>query len=171
MTKRSLVIALAVLACLCAPAFSQKLKEKKKKEKRFEPIVKQDVRDYAGRYEGISPDYVLEIQVNAGGEMSIVSLEDDRRATVGEIKLDGPRLTGTKVYDDGASTRFEGVFVNRILNGESAFGIQVGNLQIRLGGAFIDKAFYRHVAASGAAVADTRSSGWRNRSIVHVRGM
>jgi hypothetical protein len=134
---------LILFALLSAAPVSggQKLKYKKK-EKRFEPAVKQRVEEYAGRYTGIMPDYYLEVAATADGELRVTSHEGERRATLGDIRLDGARLTATRIYADGATRDFEATFVNRILNGESSFGIMVENVEVPFDGMTLTSIFY-----------------------------
>jgi hypothetical protein len=138
------VAVLTLLAMLCAVPVSggQKLKNKKK-EKRFEPVVKQRIEEYAGRYVGIMPDYYLEIAAGADGKLSITSQEGTRRATLRDIRITGARLTATRVYPDGATKEFEATFANRILNGESSFGIMVENLNVEFEDMTFNRIFYR----------------------------
>ena len=81
MTTKLIALALC-LASVCAPQASAQ-KKYKHKEKRFEPVARQDVRDYAGRYVGIEDDYVVEVRVGEDGRLSATSREggrDDPRA-------------------------------------------------------------------------------------------
>ncbi|HZG53868.1 MAG TPA: hypothetical protein VEZ40_17320 [Pyrinomonadaceae bacterium] len=136
------VLVLLALSVAAPVSGGQKLKNKKK-EKRFEPIAKQRIADYAGRYVGIMPDYFLEIATGADGQLSITSREGDRRATLRDIRLAGARLTTTRVYPDGATKEFEATFATRILNGESSFGILVENVGAEFEGMTLTRIFYR----------------------------
>lgn len=144
-SRQKFVIALlALLTVQCvAPVFGgeQKFKEKRK-EKRFEPAVKENVNDYTGRYVGLE-DYYLEIKMDVDGQLSIVSQEGRQRATLQNISLTGARLTATRVYQDGTRKDFEATFVNRILNGDSRFGIMVENLEVKFEGLTLNRIFYR----------------------------
>jgi hypothetical protein len=146
--KKFTVALLVLLTLLCAaPVHSegdgeQKLKNKRK-EKRFEPVVRQNLADYAGRYIGLE-DYYLEITTGADGQLSIVSQEGaQRRATLQNIRLTGARLTATRVYQDGTTKDFEATFVNRILNGDSRFGIMVENFEVKFEDLMLNNIFYR----------------------------
>lgn len=142
MMKRLLLMAAVLVLASTAPAFAQKVKDKKK-EKRFEPVVKQNVEDYAGRYYGFQADYYLELRVDGAGGLSATSFEGERRAELRNIKLDGSRLSATKVYDNGATRNFTATFVNRILNGVSDFGLLVeGSISIAPS-VTVDRVFYK----------------------------
>lgn len=140
------LLALLTLLCAAAPVYSdgggeQKLKNKRK-EKRFEPVVRQNMADYAGRYVGME-DYYLEVAAGADGHLSIVSQEGARRATLQNIHLTGAHLTATRVYRDGTTKEFEATFVNRILNGDSRFGIMVENFEVQFEDLTLNHLFYR----------------------------
>ena len=120
-----------------------KHREHKHKEKRFEAVVRAEARDYAGRYVGIDDSYILEIGAEADGRLKITSREGARRAELRDIRLDGARVTATKVYEDGSTAKFEGLFADRVLNGERRFGVVVSGLDIKLDGMTIDRTFYR----------------------------
>ena len=141
--KTLAVVLLAVLTLCVAPVSAQKLKNKQK-EKRFEPVVKQRIEEYAGRYVGME-DYYLEVAAATGadGQLAIVSHEGGLQATLQNIRLDGARLTATRVYRDGTTKEFAATFVNRILNGDVRFGIMVENLGVKFEGLTLNNIFYR----------------------------
>lgn len=140
---RKLFAVALVFASLVSAASAAPQKKWKSKEKRFEAVVKAEARDYAGRYVGIDDTYVLEIGVGDDGQLKITSAEGARRAELRDIRLDGARLTAMKVYADGTTAKFEGLFADRILNGERAFGVVVSGLNIQLDGLTINRTFYR----------------------------
>lgn len=133
-----LMLALAILS---VPAVGQKTK--KVKDKRFETVVRANLEDYEGTYIGIEPDYVIEIEVMADGQLKVHGLEDGRKITLTNVRLTGARLTADKVYADGRREKFTGTFSNRIMNGVSVFGILVEGLSIDVGGATLNRIFYR----------------------------
>jgi hypothetical protein len=145
-SHRKFAIALLVIFALqCVAPVSgveQKFKSKLPKEKRFEPVVKEDMNDYRGRYVGLE-DYYLEIKTDVDGQLAIVSQEGKQRATLRNISLSGARLTATRVYPDGTTKDFEATFVNRILNGDSRFGIMVENVEVKFEGLTFNRIFYR----------------------------
>jgi hypothetical protein len=146
--KRIAVALLALLALQSAPPVfgdedgEQKFKNKPRKEKRFEPIEKENIADYTGRYVGLE-NYFLEVRRDVDGQLSIVSQEGRQRATLHNISLTGARLTATRVYADGTTKEFEATFVNRILNGDSRFGIMVENVEVKFEGLTFNRIFYR----------------------------
>ncbi|HJR08252.1 MAG TPA: hypothetical protein VJ842_13410 [Pyrinomonadaceae bacterium] len=143
--KKFAVALLALLTLVCAAPVSgvgQKFKNKPPKDKRFEPVVKENLADYTGRYVGLE-DYYLEVKRDVDGQLSIVSYEGRQRATLHNISLSGARLTATRVYADGTTKEFEATFVNRILNGDTRFGIMVENVEVKFEDMTFNKLFYR----------------------------
>lgn len=140
--KRVLLMAVGLVLISAAPAFAQKAKVKNK-EKRFEPVVKQNVADYAGRYYGFEAGYYIEVRVDTGGRLATTSFEGERRAELQNIRLDEGRLKATKVYDDGTTKEFTAAFVNRVLNGVSDFGLLVEGSVAVAPSVTVDRIFYR----------------------------
>ena len=139
----SVAFALCLAALGCAPqALAQKNKHK---EKRFEPAARQNVGDYAGRYVGIEDEYVVEVRVGEDGRLSVTSREGQREARLEDLRIDGARVTASKVYADGRRAEFAATFVDRVLNGERAFGLMVEKLRVELPGLTVTQMFYRRV--------------------------
>jgi len=138
-----LAAGLLILILVLAATVQGSPQKHKHKEKRFEAVVRAEARDYAGRYVGIDDSYVLEVGTEADGRLKITSHEGARRAELRDLRLDGARLTATKVYEDGSTAKFEGLFADRVLNGERRFGVVVSGLDIRLDGMTINRTFYR----------------------------
>lgn len=136
-----LTLSLSLLAAATAPAAVQK-PWKKKKEKSFEPVVRQDARGYSGRYVGLEDSYVLDVRADADGRLTSTLLEDGREVRLRDLRLAGARLTATKIYADDSTAPFAGLFADRVLNGERAFGILVDG-PVKVGeGVTIERIFY-----------------------------
>lgn len=140
--KRALLFVLSTLLVLTIATGESFAQKKKFKEKRFEPAPRASVRDYAGKYVGIEASYFIEIAVSQDGKLSISSHEGEREATLKDVHVAGASLTATKVYTDGRSEKFHGMFANRILNGVSAFGILVDGMHVELEGLTLSSIFY-----------------------------
>ncbi len=141
-------LALVLLLALTASALSASVKDKgktKSKEKRYEPIANLHEREIAGRYMAIEPTHVLEISVGENGKMAITSFEGERRAELVDMVVDGPHLEATRAYDDGKTAKFEGMFADRVLNGERNFGVLVSGIHLEFDGLVLDQIFYRFV--------------------------
>ncbi len=136
------IITLILLAGGTSESFGQK--KKKAKDKRFEPVVGRSLKDYEGTYVGIDETYVLEIRLGPDGQLAARSTEAGQTVGLSNVKVEGARLTATKTYADGGTEKLGGTFANRILNGETAFGILVDGLDLRLdGGTTLNRVFYR----------------------------
>ena len=100
------------------------------------PVSRNDVSFYAGTYVATFGDYPFTIKINTDGQVVASGSEPDgqqsaRQFTLREAKLEGALLTGTKVYADGTTEKFEGVFINRTERnsptdtGRTTFGLGV----------------------------------------------
>jgi hypothetical protein len=137
---KKLLLSLLVLPLFCAPAWGQKAW--KKKEKRFEPVVKEDARGYAGRYVSFADSYWVEVRADGAGRLTATLFEEGREVALRDLRLDGARLAATKVYDDGRTVPFAGLFANRVLNGHTAFGIMVDSPVKVAENLTVERAFY-----------------------------
>ena len=130
---------------------------KKEKYKRVvcEPSIKQNIRDYSGVYEGSDMGYLINIQVGSDGSVKATGSDPANGSTrparsfrLEGAKIVGAMLTATKVYDDGATEKFEGVFINRTDftsptdKGVSSFGLGVVG-SFEFGGSTFDRLFYQ----------------------------
>jgi len=128
----------------------------KYKEIRSEPVIKSDARDYSGSYEAADLGFSLEIRVDANGNVVATGfdrLDADasvwRKVTLGNARIEGALLTGTKVYQSGATEPFEGVFIKKTSfdgptdKGVTTFGLGVIGNGIRVAGVTLDKVFYQ----------------------------
>lgn len=129
------------------------IRVEKFKDIRSEPAPKTDARLYSGEYE--AEHGALSLRVYADGRVEATGTEpaEDftraRRFTLRDARVEGALLTGTKVYDDGSSEPFEGVFINRTDRnsptdpGTTAFGLGVlFHTPKTVDGNTIDKIFY-----------------------------
>jgi hypothetical protein len=105
------------------------------KEIRSEPVIRKNASDYAGTYEA-DTGYAINIRAGADGSVEASGTEPAPRHatlkfTLRNARLEGALLTGTKVYADGTTEKFEGVFINRTdrdsptERGVSTFGLGV----------------------------------------------
>src|SRR2546423_15568432 len=122
---KRIAIALVVVAALPLLAKS------KQKEKRFEAVAITDPRVAAGRYVGIDPDFVIELTAGRdalGGKV----VNFGRTARLADAHIEGSELYATAVFADGAREPLHATFVNRIRNGQAAFGLLVRSMTIRI---------------------------------------
>jgi hypothetical protein len=70
--------------------------------------------EYTGVYRLDFSGAVLELRVSANGAIEGKGKDsEDRDFTLTNGKVEGALLTATKVYDNGSTEKFEGVFINR----------------------------------------------------------
>jgi len=134
--------ALSLLLIAAAFALPLAAKEKRKvKDKRFEPAPLARLSDAAGRYAGPDQHYVIELAF-ANGRLTGFMTLDGVRLTLTDITVAGSSFEATR-----GSERVRGRFMNRILNGESAFGLLLEEPPFQLGGGTVTPAFYRRVTS------------------------
>jgi hypothetical protein len=122
----------------------------KYKDVRSEPAVKSNISEYSGVYEVQDLGYVISVQVGNDGRVQASGSEKSRAFTLENAKIDGPLLTATKVYSDGAREKFEGSFLNRTdRNSPTDPGVTIFGLGVVLttpfevNGLTYDKLFYQ----------------------------
>ena len=124
---------------------------KKYLDVRNEPVVKHNNRDYAGEYQAGDLGHLINIQVGTDGSIRGNGSENGQRTfRLENARIEGALLTGSKVYQDGATEKFEGVFLNRTVrnsptdSGVTTFGLGVVlNTPFEQHGITWDKLFYK----------------------------
>jgi hypothetical protein len=118
------------------------------------PANKPNIKDYSGIYDVEGFGYRISIQVGNDGSVNATGTEPTTGGTR-NFRLDGAKianamLTATKVYDDGSTEKFEGVFLNRTDYssptdpGVRTFGLGViVNNRVEVNGLTLDKLFYQ----------------------------
>jgi hypothetical protein len=120
-----------------------------------EPVSKPTINEFAGVYEVSGPGFFIKLQIGSDGKVTANGSEpakDDPQHPRG-FRLDGAKITGamltaTKVFDDGAREKFEGVFINMTVyesptdKGVTAFGLGVVR-HLESSGVMEDKLFYQ----------------------------
>jgi hypothetical protein len=132
------------------------VRQEKYKKVVSEPVIKQDLKDYSRVYEVQGLGFLIDIQVGNDGKITATGAEpvdgDNRQARRFRLEgasITGAMLTGTKVYEDGATEKFEGVFINRTDfdsptdKGSSAFGLGVVANPVEFAGVTLDRLFYQ----------------------------
>lgn len=128
----------------------------KYREIRSEPVVKQNAREYAGRYTVPDRGYTIEIRVGDDARVEGTGIEaaagggKAHTFTLKNGKIDGALLTADKLYEDGTTQKFEGVFITRTEfnspqeRGVSSFGIGAVGQPLEVeGGVRRDRLFYQ----------------------------
>lgn len=92
------------------------VRKEKYKDVRSEPIVKQDITEYSGVYQVTDLGDVIDLRIRSDGRIQANGRDSDQPARTFVLengKLEGAVLTAIKVYRDGETERFEGVFLTR----------------------------------------------------------
>jgi hypothetical protein len=133
------------------------IRKEKYLDVRSVPAVKQNPADYSGAYEDLSGmGFALTLRVGTSGRVEGTGYEPlnnepavSRSFTLKDGRITGALITATKVYANGSTEPFEGVFINKTVyespsdNGVTAFGLGVVGQQIQLGSVNVDKLFYQ----------------------------
>jgi hypothetical protein len=130
--------------------------------------VKTDITEYSGVYEASVSGDSLDIRVGKDGALQVIGhertagLNPRRRFTLTNARLDHALLLGTRVYDDGSSEPFEGLFINRTEfsspsdKGTSHFGIGVLEEPEKSGGPVSRNAIFYQKGGGGPGSAAPR---------------
>ncbi len=90
---------------------------RKYKDVQSEPSIKPNSGDYSGRYEVSDLGFVINIQVGSDGSVQASGYETSQQSSrtfkLENARIDQALLVGTKVYQDGTTQKFEGVFLTR----------------------------------------------------------
>jgi hypothetical protein len=129
------------------------VRKEKYKDVRSEPLVKQDITDYSGVYQVAEFGDVIDLRIASDGRMQAEGHDSDqpsRTFVLENARIEGAVLTATKVYRDGATEQFEGVFMTRTERntptdpGITTFGLGVVLATPReFAGNTYDKLFYQ----------------------------
>jgi hypothetical protein len=138
MRKLATVVLLLFVASVSLAAPKTKSKSK---DKRFEPVVK-SATAIAGAYRGPSEAYGLIFDVAPDGKLRGNYVELGRVAVLNAIEVNGSEFTANASFDNGTLKTLRGSFANRVLNGRSAFGARVTNVEVEGLGA-VDTFFER----------------------------
>ena len=135
--------------------------KEKYKSVHSEPVIEKNIANYSGQYEVPDLGYSLEIKVTNTGDIEAAGYESNdgnaqqkRRFTFRNAKVDGALLSATKVYDDGNTETFEGVFINKtdvegtsptqIERQSTTFGLGVAGVNLKTAsGVNLDRLFYQ----------------------------
>jgi hypothetical protein len=134
------------------------IRREKYKQIHSEPVVKSALLDYAGNYSVPDLGYIIHIAAIGAGVVVTGSEPQGesrpvRRFHLENASLEGALLAGTKVYDDGERTRFEGLFINmtdtegvsptQVTHRATTFGLGVVGVRVNSGDVHTDKLFYQ----------------------------
>jgi len=92
------------------------VRKEKYKDVRSEPVVKQDISEYSGVYQVVDWGDVIQLRIGTDGRVQADGHDADQASRTFVLqngKIEGAVLTAIKVYRDGATEPFEGVFMTR----------------------------------------------------------
>ena len=129
------------------------VRKEKYKDVRSEPSVKRDITEYSGVYQVADCGDVIELRIGSDGSIRADGHDSDQPArtfVLENARIEAAVLTAIKVYRDGATVRFEGVFLTRTeRNSPTDPGITTSGLGVLLtmprefAGVTYDKLFYQ----------------------------
>lgn len=127
------------------------VRREKYKDVVSESLVKPNAREYSGVYETQDLSFVINVQVGSDGRIQANGSENGLRSfKLENARIEGALLTATKIYADGRTEKFEGVFMTRTERnspndpGVTRFGLGVLLLTpVEHGGITYDKLFYQ----------------------------
>ncbi len=134
-------LAAVLLIVVASVAYADKNKAAKTKEKRFEAVAVQ-AQAAAGSYRGPAESYGLILELAPNGSLRGNYVEMGRIAVLHAIELNGSEFTARASFDDGSFRTISGSFANRVLNGNSAFGLRMHDVPVE-GFGSIDTFFER----------------------------
>ena len=128
------------------------IRREKYKDVRSEPVVKQDITEYAGVYQVDFGD-LIDLRIGSDGRIRATGHDSDqpsRTFVLQNAEIEGAVLTAIKVYQGGRTEPFEGVFMTRTERtsptdpGITTFGLGVVLATPReFDGNTFDRLFYR----------------------------
>ena len=114
----------------------------KEKEKRFDAVRITDVRQAAGRYVGIDPDYIVALNLESDGRIS---------GTITQFGVTSPlrdvSISGSRFYATVGGLPVNGTFVKRVRNGAASFGLLVHDADIKIDTVTVNQLFCRRTLA------------------------
>ncbi len=108
------------------------------KEKRYDPVSITDIRQIAGRYVGIDPDFAIELRVSDDGIVTGTMRNFAQTSTLRSIRIDGAEFTAMV---DGRP--LHATFANRLRNGDNAFGLIVHDAEVQIDSVTLNQIFCR----------------------------
>lgn len=124
----------------------------KYKDVRAEPLVKQNPSEYSGVYEVADLGFLISIQVSNDNSIQAIGYEQGRSRPfkLENARIEGALLSASKVYEDGTTESFEGVFLNRTERSSptapavTTFGLGVTlNTPVEVNGITYERMFYQ----------------------------
>jgi hypothetical protein len=106
----------------------------KQKQKEFLPVPVQDVQTIAGRYVGIERDVFIDIAVGAKGSVAASLHQFGVVTALQNVTIEGAQMRSSALH---------ATFVDRVKNGEHAFGLMLRDVNFRYDGLLLTNLFCR----------------------------
>jgi hypothetical protein len=106
----------------------------KQKQKEFFPVAVQDVQTIAGRYVGIERDVFIDIAVGSKGNVAASLHQFGVVTPLQHVTIDGAELRTSALH---------ATFVDRVKNGEHAFGLMLRDVNLHYDGLLLTNLFCR----------------------------
>lgn len=107
---------------------------------KYEPVIKASGFDHGGIYEDEGRSFRLDLHILSGGAIEANGYDTrgveakQVRFTLRDARVEGALLTGTKVFENGETQKFEAVFANRtVSSGTNAASITSRETQYGIG--------------------------------------
>ena len=114
----------------------------KEKDKRFDAVRITDVRQVAGRYVGIEPDYVVALSLDESGRISGTITQFGVTSPLHDVAISGSRFSATI-----GGLPVNGTFVKRVRDGVTSFGLLVHDADIKIDTVRVNQLFCRRTLA------------------------
>ena len=114
----------------------------KEKEKRFDAVRITDVRQVAGRYVGIEPDYVVALNLDETGRINGTITQFGVTSPLRDLRISGSKLSATI-----GGLPINGTFVKRVRDGATSFGLLVHDADIKIDTVTVSQLFCRRAVA------------------------
>ena len=106
----------------------------KQKQKEFFPVPVRDVQTITGRYIGIERDVFVDIAVDSKGRVAASLHQFGVVTPLKNVTIDGAELRSSALH---------ATFIDRVKNGEHAFGLMLRGVNLRYDGLLLTDLFCR----------------------------
>ena len=111
------------------------------------PDVRDNIASYACKYElNDFGDYIVFRYLSNNWEADYIQLQnskEEKKAILKDIKIESALLMATIQYQNGKTLPFEGVFINRFVNGERTDGLGIKQVLDLSNGFIVDRVFFK----------------------------
>jgi hypothetical protein len=116
----------------------------KDKDKRFDAVRITDVRQVAGKYVGIDPDYVVALELDGNGKISGTLTQFGVASPLRDLRISGSQFSASI-----GGLPINGTFVKRVRDGATSFGLLVHDADMNIDKVTLNQIFCRRVPTIG----------------------